>query len=98
MYYLGTNEKANMYMRTNQWITMQAGKFYAGSNGVLYKGLKKVGNYTYYFNTSAVMQTGWQTINQKRYYFRPTNGRMVTGTQKINGITYTFNSDGTLRE
>ncbi len=98
MYYLGTNKKADMYMRTNQWITMQAGKFYAGSNGALYKGLKKIGNYTYYFNNSAVMQTGWQTINGSRYYFRPANGRMVTGTQKIGGVTYTFNSNGTLQK
>ena len=40
--------------------------------------------------------TGWQTIQQKRYYF-DTQGTMVTGWQTIDEQSYYFGSDGAMR-
>ncbi|MDY3919932.1 MAG: NlpC/P60 family protein [Candidatus Limivivens sp.] len=40
-------------------------------------GLKKIGNYWYYFDKNGYAQTGWQIIEKKQYYF-DARGRMVT--------------------
>jgi glucan-binding YG repeat protein len=42
------------------------------------------------------MQTGWQKISNKWYYFR-SGGAMVTGRQQIDGKWYTFSSGGALQ-
>jgi len=39
--------------------------------------------------------TGWQIINDKRYYFDK-NGNYVTGNQVINGAKYSFSNEGVL--
>lgn len=41
-------------------------------------GMKKIGKYTYYFNSEGILQKGFQTIKKKLYYFE-SHGRMVTG-------------------
>lgn len=96
MYYLGTNTKMGCYMHTNYWLTNTKGKYYFGSDGIIYKGLKKVGSKYYYFDSTGLMQTGWEKISGKWHYFN-SKGQMVTGKQTIDGKTYTFNSDGTLK-
>ena len=40
-------------------------------------GWRSIGNKTYYFSGSGVMQTGWQTIGGKWYYFEG-SGAMVS--------------------
>ena len=45
--------------------------------------------------TTNYKYTGWQTIDNKTYYFDK-NGNKVTGTQVIQGVQYTFGSDGAL--
>ncbi|WP_283697547.1 immunoglobulin-like domain-containing protein [Clostridium perfringens] len=63
----------------------------------------------YYFGDDCYMRFGWQVINGKKYYFKPSNnskffegnsdaGQMLTGTQIINGIEFQFGEDGVLRE
>ena len=44
----------------------------------------------YYTNNEGIMQTGWQTINGKKYYFY-SSGLMATNTV-ING--YKIGADG----
>ena len=44
---------------------------------------------------SAPKYTGWQTINDKRYYY-DNNHKVVTGVQIIGGVRYTFGEDGAL--
>ena len=48
------------------------------------------------------MLTGWQTIDGKKYYFRPSTtnygrkGSMVTGRVSIDGTIYNFGTNGVL--
>ena len=47
------------------------------------------------------MQTGWQEINGKRYYFEPNAneasfGMTVVGTKTIDGKSYNFDTNGVL--
>ena len=44
------------------------------------------------------MQTGWQTLNNKTYYFDPTSGAMKTKWLKIGtNQWYYLNENGTLK-
>ncbi len=63
----------------------------------MYKGFKKIGSDTYYFNSkSGMMATGWATILPKgyKYYFDPSTGVMATGTRQLMDKKYTFGSNG----
>ncbi len=42
--------------------------------------------------------TGWQTIDNKTYYYDPSTHQPVTGTQVIAGDVYTFAADGALNQ
>lgn len=72
-------------------------RYFSTSDGVMYIGLKRVGNPYYYFYTkTGVMASGWITdTNGNKRYFN-TNGQMVTGSKTINGKVYSFNSNGIL--
>ena len=41
------------------------------------------------------MKKGWQTINNKNYYF-DNEGKMAVGIKVINSTTYYFNNNGQL--
>lgn len=43
------------------------------------------------------LQTGWQRIDGKKYYFSPKNGEMLTGKQKIGKAVYFFRTGGAQR-
>ena len=45
-------------------------------------GFVDEGGQTYYYKNNA-KQTGWQTINGKKFYFSVKDGHMLTGVQKI---------------
>jgi len=66
-------------------------------------GLKKIGDYKYYFGTNGKLQTGWQTIDGSTYYFKKKandtmrKGAMLTGLKKIGDNKYYFGSNGKLR-
>ena len=68
----------------------------AGESGMKkLTGLKKIGDYYYYFDASGTLKTGWRG---KRYY-TPTGkpgeiGRMVTGLQKIDSDLFYFEENG----
>lgn len=47
-------------------------------------------------NSEKVTLYGWQTINNKQYYY-DNNGKKVTGKQVINGIEYNFDAKGRLQ-
>ena len=52
------------------WKTTSAGTIYTQTASPGYvTGLKQIGNYWYYFNSSGILQTGLQQINKKYYYF-----------------------------
>ena len=51
---------------------------------------------TLYTAKEDIIYTGWQSIDNKSYYFNPDNNQKVTGEQVINGVKYTFNDVGIL--
>lgn len=48
---------------------------------------------TLYTKTEEIKYFGWQTIENKLYYF-DANGNKVTGEQTISGVKYNFGADG----
>lgn len=84
------------------WKTTSAGKMYTQTASPGYvTGLKKIGSYYYYFNEKGIMQTGFQTINKKTYYFKQSNGRRYSGwltvTSGSNKYRYYFNKSGVMQ-
>ncbi|MGN0466507.1 MAG: glucosaminidase domain-containing protein [Lachnospiraceae bacterium] len=78
----------------NGWV-VSGGKTYYKKSGKKVKGLQKIGNYYYYFDSQGKMTTGWKTINGKKFYFKKTGairekGKMFTGWHTIDGKTYYF--------
>ena len=70
------------------------------SNG-LYNLSWGTSNGWYSFDIFGAMQTGWQEINGKRYYFEPNAneasfGMAVVGTKTIDGKSYSFDTNGVL--
>ena len=54
-------------------------------------GLIKENSKTYYYKNGK-KQTGWQTINGKKYYFSTKDNAMLTGVQKIGSKYYLLDS------
>ena len=84
---------------TGTWKHNSKGWWYAYSNGTYAKGMKKIGNATYYFDSKGWMKTGWQhaTGNSDWYYFSK-SGAMKTGWLKSGGKWYYLNpSDGKMK-
>lgn len=83
----------------SKWLTTKSGaKYYIKSNGYMATGLLSIKTNgvknLYYFNKGGVMQTGWQYINKKYYYFDTKTGAAYTGKQKIGDYTFNFSSKG----
>lgn len=68
---------------------------YYDDNGDPVNGWVDAKHGRYYFS-DYVMQTGWQTIDGKRYYFN-TSGRMQTGWQTIDNGKYHFSASGVMQ-
>ena len=55
----------------------------------------------YYASSQGILLTGWQTINNNRYYFYPADHakayQAAVGTVTINGVQYIFGADGKLK-
>lgn len=75
------------------WVHGSKGWWYRYSDGTYAKGLKKIGNATYYFDSKGWMQTGWRKISGSWYLFK-SSGAMATGWQKVGGAWYYMNSSG----
>lgn len=81
---------------TGAWKHNSKGWWYAYPDGTYAKGMKRIGNATYYFDSKGWMKTGWQhaTGNSDWYYFNK-SGAMKTGWLKTGGKWYYLNpSDG----
>ena len=93
---------------SNNWLFL-AGDLVAkgtlGTAGFVSKGLynlswKEVSGW-YSFDSLGIMQTGWQVIDGKRYYFEPNSnvesfGMAIVGNKSIDGKEYTFDANGVL--
>lgn len=83
------------------WKTTPNGKIYTQTKAPgYYTGMKKIGNYWYYFNSEGIMQTGFQKIGKSTYYFN-TNGTRRTGWLSLTADSktqrYYFDADGIMQ-
>ena len=76
-----------------------------GTSGFVSNGLYNLSWGTssgwYSFSATGVMQTGWQQINGRQYYFEPDTsannfGMATTGAKMIDGQVYNFDANGAL--
>ena len=83
----------NLSKSKGEWI-VENGNTYYEIDGVRVKGLYHENGKTYYFDpTTGVMQTGWQEIDGKKYFFMP-EGYVLTGWYKFGSTYYYGNKDG----
>lgn len=86
------NPNQNGARLENGWYKIGSYYYYFNSSGVVQKGLIRVGNKLYYANANGQRQTGWQTINGKRYFFSRANDNAAkTGSFTYNGKQYYCN-------
>jgi glucan-binding YG repeat protein len=72
-------------------------KVYYRQNGRNLKGLQKISDNYYYFNTkTGARRSGIVTIKGKKYYFSPTDGSRQKGFLTLKGKTYYFGKKGYL--
>ena len=102
-YYFNENEEKDLFK--NGLIQAQNGEwYYAEPSGVLVTSTHKtIGGKTYYFNANSVLEnatvqaevgkTGWQSINDKWYFFNE-HGDMETGWISYNGRKYYMKPSG----
>ena len=62
-------------------------------NDKMVTGIKKIGNYNYYFDNNGHMVTGLKKIGSYYYYFE-SNGTMISGWKNVNGIKMYFKTNG----
>lgn len=78
------------------WKTTSSGTMYTQTASPGYvTGLKKIGDYYYYFNSKGIMQTGLQKISKKYYYFNA-KGIMQKGWIRTSDKTYYADANGVL--
>ena len=111
-YYLGSDSKPLTGLldvdfdgdgKTEKHLFGSGGLMYAGTwgyddnNNFVYKPWLQTGNdWQYYDQKTAVMATGWKTIDGEKYYFDPDTGYRKTGICTIDGNNYMFRDGGTL--
>ncbi len=77
------------------WMTLSGKKYHFSNEGVMYTGIKKVGEYWYYFGNDGIMSTaGIKKLGSNTYYFHPSTGRAQVGWLTLNGKKYYFSSLG----
>ena len=91
---------AGAWVQNEQGWTLQVGGTAAANSWVCVA--EKDGAHWYHFSSTGLMDTGWLTLDGKRYYLQAdhngTAGRMLTGWQLLDGKWYYFSSasDATL--
>ena len=85
------------YRALTGWINYNGKTYYADlSSGTLNTSVNASIDGSYYnFDSYGVLQSGWQTIYGKQYYFFA-NGKKAVGCVKIAGTRYLFDSNGVL--
>ncbi|MCD7745139.1 MAG: N-acetylmuramoyl-L-alanine amidase [Lachnospiraceae bacterium] len=80
-------------------VTLEADSQEEVPVGSMVTGFCQIGEYTYYFSNSGVLQTGWKKVGSSVYYFKKTGsagsiGRMYTGVKKIGSYYFCFSEEG----
>lgn len=87
--------RSKSYRMATGWITNSKGqkRYFHKTNGIMYKGLKRVSGKYYYFDSSTgIAASGWVTTSDGKRYFDTSTFVMVTGTKTIDGVTYVFST------
>ncbi len=77
-------------------VTIEGKKYALYPSGAVYNyggetsKWREFGDSYRYFNTEGVMQTGWLTLGEKKYYLDLTTGLRYVGLKEIDGATYYF--------
>lgn len=93
-YYLDPD---SYYMYSGEIEKINGAKYNFAKSGAMTTGWYEDPDYDfwYYSNSSGVIQTRWQYINGKWYYFDPSGYYMLADTYEyINGREYEFDSNG----
>ena len=91
--------RGGTYRMATGWLFNSKGekRYFYPSNGIMFKGHKRVEGKWYYFDkNSGIAKGGWVSESGKKRYYDPETFVMVTGTRTIGNVTYTFDSDGYL--
>lgn len=91
--------RGGTYRMATGWLSNSKGekRYFYPSNGIMFKGHKRVAGKWYYFDkNSGIAKGGWVSESGKKRYYDPETFVMVTGTRTIGNVTYTFDSDGYL--
>lgn len=91
--------RGGTYRMATGWLTTSNGekRYFYPSNGIMFKGHKRVNGKWYYFDkNSGIAKGGWVTESGKKRYYDPETFVMVTGNLTIGDVTYTFDSEGYL--
>ncbi|MBR4022835.1 MAG: hypothetical protein IKI94_09660 [Ruminococcus sp.] len=74
---------------TSGWKIEENGDiYYYSADGEVLKGVCEIDGETYLFAETGVLKTGWQTVNEKRYYYNEETGTPVYGWLDYNGEKY----------
>lgn len=79
-----------------KYILAQSGEFISKGEKVEDEGAWVNEDGQYYFVKNGVKQTGWLTLNSKKYYLEKPTGKMLINKQVIDGKTYEFARNGEL--
>lgn len=85
------------------WVRHHGNQYYYDNNGVMQKGIVKIGNKTYGFNEwTGVLLSGEHYFtdgsHEDWYYFDPATGEMATGWVKHHGKQYYYNNKGAMQK
>lgn len=89
------------YTMAKGWLKNSKGqRWYFANDGKMYMGLKKIGNYYYYFNPkTGIAASGYVTTNGETRYFNSKYKRMVKGwTKTSRGERRYFASNGVMQK
>lgn len=76
------------------WQTKDGKTYCVDADGNYVTGLAEINGALYYFDEDGVRQSGWHTIDGKKYYFSDLDGRAPKGWYTIEGKTYYFSDEG----
>ena len=80
-----------------RWYKNRRGWWYSYADGQYARnGLTHIGRYTYYFDHSGYMKTGWRSVAGEQLYFRQSGAMLKETWQWINKKCYYFRKDGSL--
>ncbi len=97
--YFYFNTSTGVLLKGDKYFTpvkIGSNKYAINENGAIYNynadsgSWKKYGSNYRYFDKNGVMQTGWLTVGDEKYYLNTTTGLRTIGLTEVDGKTYYF--------